>query len=68
MTSTQYARLERRRMRAERQQQALRETVSIVVLLVFFILAFAFAGTLDYQDECRELGYWAQQGLAVPRW
>ena len=67
MTATQatHARRISRRAMARREQR-LEESKAIAAIVLLF-LAFLFAGTLDYEDERRELERWERQGITVIR-
>ena len=61
------ARLERRQERIEQERRELRETILGIVALIFLLMAFIWAGTMDYQDEQREIAYWESQGIHIVR-
>ena len=68
MTKSQTMRLERRAARvAQERKHAFDMAVGIATLL-FILLAFALAGTSDFQNEQRELAYWESQGVTITRW
>ena len=68
MTEQQALRQERIRMREELRRQRIVETIQGVVLVALLVLAFAFAGTLDFEDEQRALAFWESQGVTIQRW
>lgn len=43
------------------------EESKAIAAIVLLFLAFLFAGTLDYEDERRELERWERQGITVIR-
>lgn len=50
------------------RKQQVKETVLSVLFILFLLVAFAFAGTNDFQDEQRELAFWESQGVTIHRW
>ena len=46
----------------------IRETILAILALAYMLFAFAAAGTLDYQDETRDLALWQERGVTIPRW
>ena len=67
MTAQQAMRYERRRQRELQRREDIKSTVYAILVLAFIFAAFAFAGTLDYQDEQREIAYWESRGIHIVR-
>ncbi|MBQ9317405.1 MAG: hypothetical protein IJ203_11375 [Atopobiaceae bacterium] len=67
MTAQQAMRMKRRRIQAEQQRKERIELLAGIAALIFILIAFAIAGTMDYQDEQRELAYWESQGIHIVR-
>ena len=68
MTEAQVLRAERRQMVAERRRQRRIETALTILGIILAIAAFAIAGTMDYNDEMRDLAFWAERGVTIQRW
>ena len=70
MTTSQALRYERRRQQAlqeQRARQALREAIIGMLVTLILIALFSIVGTMDYQDEQREIAYWESQGIHIAR-
>ena len=67
MTITQATGARHVSRRAQVQRERRWEEIKTIAVIVFLMLAFMFAGTLDYQDEQREMEYWHNQGITVTR-
>ena len=65
MSQTVRARQAMRAMRREERRQLERqdriETALEAIFLIFVLIAFIFAGTLDYQDDMAWRRAWAEQ-------
>lgn len=68
MSSTQAIRHERRAARVAQERAQKTETIMATVMLILAILAFAAAGTIDYQDQQAQASYWAEQGVTLQGW
>lgn len=68
MSTTQAMRYERRAARAAQERRERCEMAAGIAALIVFLLAFAIAGTMDFQDEQRELAFWESQGITIQRW
>lgn len=68
MTAQQALRYERRRRQELERRQNMRNLALVILLAIYLIFAFAVAGTMDYQDETRELALWAERGVTIQRW
>lgn len=68
MTIAQQMRLERRRRRELERKRRIREAIQITVFILLAILAFGWAGSMDYQDEVNQLNYWQERGVTIQRW
>lgn len=68
MTTTQTLRLERRRQKELERRRRIREAVEVTIFLIFALLAFGWAGAMDYQDDQAQLDYWQSQGVTIQRW
>ena len=56
MTQAQMLRMERRAILERRRMERRAETITFVAAIALLLLAFALAGTLDYQDRTEGLG------------
>ena len=68
MSTAQALRYERRRRQELERQRRIRETILAILALAYMLFAFAVAGTLDYQDETRDLALWQERGVTIQRW
>ena len=55
-------------MQEQRARQALKDAIVGILVTLLILAAFAFAGTMDYQDEQAEIAYWESQGITIHRW
>ena len=67
MTAQQAMRYERRRQRELQRQREIKDTLMGILVILFILAAFAFAGTMDYHDEQAQLAYWESQGIHIAR-
>lgn len=56
MTTTQALRVERRNARMAQERYERAQVAAAMAVVLFMLLAFALAGTLDYQDRTQGLG------------
>lgn len=68
MTQAQVLRQHRREQRLERERAERRENVMALLFLMALLLAFAIAGTVDYQTEQTEIARWQERGVTIQRW
>ena len=68
MTPAQALRLERRAAKAAQERREREEMAAAIVALLLILTAFAIGGTMDFQDETRDLAYWRERGVIVQRW
>lgn len=54
-------------MQEQRARQALREAIIGMLVTLILIALFSIVGTMDYQDEQREIAYWESQGIHIAR-
>jgi len=38
------------------------------VILLLYLAALGWCGSLDYEDESSNLAYWTGQGIEIARW
>lgn len=55
MTEAQMLRMERQRRLAEVKRRERIETLKGIIAIIVILAAFAFAGTLEYEDRVRSL-------------
>lgn len=67
MTQAQALRYRRRAERRARKREQARETAFGLIFLLMLLLAFGWAGSMDYEDETREIAYWESQGINIVR-
>lgn len=67
MTTKAALRYQRRAERAARERQERTEAVKAALFGLLILLAFLLAGTADYQEEQRQIAYWADRGVTVSR-
>lgn len=70
MTKSQALRYERRRqeeLQRQRARQALKDAIVGILVMLVLIALFAIVGTMDYEDEQREIAYWESQGIHIAR-
>ncbi|MBR3234591.1 MAG: hypothetical protein IKG11_03145 [Atopobiaceae bacterium] len=68
MTPQQALREERRHQRELQRRRQVIETVLAFIFVLALLVAFAIAGTCDYEDEQASLAYWESQGVTIQRW
>ena len=68
MTATQRMRYQRRAQRAAEERRERAELIFGILTLLFALIAFAIAGTSDYEDEVRQISKWEERGITVARW
>lgn len=56
MTKAQHMRIERRNARLERERYEREQVMHVAIIVLFVIVAFLLAGTLDYADRTQGLG------------
>lgn len=70
MTKSQALRYERRRqeeLQRQRARQALKDAIVGILVMLALIALFAIVGTMDYEDEQREIAYWESHGIHIAR-
>lgn len=68
MSTTQAMRYRRRAARVAQERRERCEMAAGIAALVFMLLAFAIAGTMDYQDEKAQAEFWHAQGIELQEW
>ena len=68
MSTTQAMRCRRRAARVAQERRERCEMAAGIAALVFMLLAFAIAGTMDYQDEKAQAEFWLAQGIELQEW
>lgn len=54
-------------MQRQRARQALKDAIVGILVMLVLIALFAIVGTMDYEDEQREIAYWESQGIHIAR-
>ncbi len=66
--STYAMRQARRERRAARERKERIDLAIAIVTLFLMLVAFGIAGTFDYEDEQRQLAFWAERGVVLQEW
>ena len=68
MSTTQAMRYRRRAARVAQERRERCEMAAGIAALVIMLVAFAIAGTMDYQDEKAQAEFWHAQGIELQEW
>ena len=67
MTHAQALRYQRRAALRARKAEQIREAALAAIFIFLLLVAMGITGTMDYEDEMREIAYWESQGIHIVR-
>lgn len=68
MTAAQALRRERRMAEVQMRRQRRIQAAKGAALIALLLMAFALAGTMDYQDAQTQAEYWEELGVTLRGW